>query len=343
MPGWKVDTSDLKQNSSELLTLSSQLKVIRSDIQSSGDLSGFTFEGRYIIQKRINELLNSMQKQLSDIENMGEKLLEIAAVYENAENKILSRAGEGSYSIDSVVFDNDGSYSIDSTVFDDEGSYGGDQGNMDETYKWDPIRCWELLGYLREYFPQMSIFEAFGYFGHLNSVGCGYVALANTIFLEYEGRPEEFERVFGYPMYNHGDLNYDRLILDIYVTTDKAGLNDGSDGLPDGTVDESRAQIVEKFLSDKSVGVRTEANADVTADNFRQIAEDGGYVILGYRYGNMYDEKGNAHYINGGHAIVVTGVTDDGKYIVSSWGKKYYINASDIGNDDTFMVFHYDS
>ena len=34
-------------------------------------------------------------------------------------------------------------------------------------------------------------------------------------------------------------------------------------------------------------------------------------------------------YIPGGHAITVTGVTDDGKWIVSSWGKKYYIDPNE--------------
>ena len=214
---------------------------------------------------------------------------------------------------------------------------------MDQVYRWDPIKCWDLLRDLREYFPNMSVFEAFRYFSRLNSVGCGYVALANTLFMEYANRPQDFERTFGYPMFKDGDLNYDRLILDIYATTDKAGFNDRDDGLPNGTVDDSRAHIVEHFLRDKGVDVETEANADVTPENFREISENGGYVILGYRHGNMYDENGNRYYIDGGHAITVTGITEDGRYIVSSWGEKYYINPSDIGDDDSFMVFNYNS
>ena len=63
MPKWKVDTSDLKQERAELLKLSSQLEKICNDIQSAGNLSGFTFEGRNTIQKRINELGSSIQKQ----------------------------------------------------------------------------------------------------------------------------------------------------------------------------------------------------------------------------------------------------------------------------------------
>lgn len=164
-------------------------------------------------------------------------LTEILDCYEKTESGLtggLETEKKNNDSASSKENDTPGGYSVDSIVFDDDGSYGGDQGNMNQVYKWDPIRCWELLDYLREYYPKMSIFKAFGYFSHLNNVGCGYVALANSIFLEYEGRPDEFERVFGYPMFNHGDLNYDRLILDIYATTDLDGINDGSDGLPKG-------------------------------------------------------------------------------------------------------------
>ena len=188
----------------------------------------------------------------------------------------------------------------------------------------------------------MSIFKAFDYFNHVNRHGCGYVALANTLFLEYEGRPQEFERVFGYPMFKDGDLNFDRLILDVYATTDLAGFNDGTDGFPIGTRDNDRADIMRYFLRNKGVSVRTEANINVTPDNFQTLAQDG-YIVLGYRHGNMYDEKGNAHYINGGHAILVTGVTEDGRFIVSSWGEKYYIDPQDIGTDDSFMRFQYNS
>ena len=38
--------------------------------------------------------------------------------------------------------------------------------------------------------------------------GCGYVAFANAIFKEYEGREAEFEKKFGFPMKDeNGDLN----------------------------------------------------------------------------------------------------------------------------------------
>ena len=319
----------------ELGQLAGDIDIVRGNLRSQ-------MAGKAAIASSLQKVAEQIRREERSARSLGNGLEQILNLYNNTESGIRNNLlSHGNVSA-SQNHRETGAYHVDSIVFDDDGSYGGNQGNMDQVYKWDPIKCWDLLRDLREYFPNMSVFEAFRYFSRLNSVGCGYVALANTLFMEYANRPQDFERTFGYPMFKDGDLNYDRLILDIYATTDKAGFNDRDDGLH-GTVDDSRAHIVEHFLRDKGVDVETEANADVTPENFREISENGGYVILGYRHGNMYDENGNRYYIDGGHAITVTGITEDGRYIVSSWGEKYYINPSDIGDDDSFMVFNYNS
>ena len=320
----------------ELGQLAGDIDIVRGNLRSQ-------MAGKAAIASSLQKVAEQIRREERSARSLGNGLEQILNLYNNTESGIRNNLlSHGNVSA-SQNHRETGAYHVDSIVFDDDGSYGGNQGNMDQVYKWDPIKCWDLLRDLREYFPNMSVFEAFRYFSRLNSVGCGYVALANTLFMEYANRPQDFERTFGYPMFKDGDLNYDRLILDIYATTDKAGFNDRADGLPNGTDDDSRAHIVEHFLRDKGVDVETEANADVTPENFREISENGGYVILGYRHGNMYDENGNRYYIDGGHAITVTGITEDGRYIVSSWGEKYYINPSDIGDDDSFMVFNYNS
>ena len=320
----------------ELGQLAGDIDIVRGNLRSQ-------MAGKAAIASSLQKVAEQIRREERSARSLGNGLEQILNLYNNTESGIRNNLlSHGNVSA-SQNHRETGAYHVDSIVFDDDGSYGGNQGNMDQVYRWDPIKCWDLLRDLREYFPNMSVFEAFRYFSRLNSVGCGYVALANTLFMEYANRPQDFERTFGYPMFKDGDLNYDRLILDIYATTDKAGFNDRDDGLPNGTVDDSRAHIVEHFLRDKGVDVETEANADVTPENFREISENGGYVILGYRHGNMYDENGNRYYIDGGHAITVTGITEDGRYIVSSWGEKYYINPSDIGDDDSFMVFNYNS
>ena len=98
------------------------------------------------------------------------------------------------------------------------------------------------------------------------------------------------------------------------------------------------------YLDKHGVSATVDTNQSVTVDNYRQLIEDGKYVTISYRYGNLYNEDGTVgQYIDGGHAMVVTGVTNDGKYIVSSWGKRYYIDPEEVVSKDgnkTSMKFN---
>ena len=54
-------------------------------------------------------------------------------------------------------------------------------------------------------------------------------------------------------------------------------------------------------------------------------------VIIGATDFNLYDEDGIIMRENvGAHAMVLAGTTDDGRYIVSSWGEKYYMNPDEL-------------
>ena len=84
-----------------------------------------------------------------------------------------------------------------------------------------------------------------------------------------------------------------------------------------------------------------QTNKNITVDNYQKLAEKGS-VIINYHYGNLYDADGNVvQYIDGGHSMTVTGVTEDGRYIVSSWGGKYYIDPNEMLNRDTSYDFVY--
>ena len=143
------------------------------------------------------------------------------------------------------------------------------------------------------------------------------------------------------------------MIIALYSTAAKEGISveEGSK-YPGGTTDVSRKQIMEAYLADKNVDFKCEYNVNVTSENVQEIIENGGHIILGYRdkHLNMTDQNGVEHdYGDGGHAIMVTGVSEDGKLIVSSWGEKYYIDPSDLNSvesgdnvADTFEVFYYD-
>ena len=281
--------------------------------------------------------LRRSKSTLQDLESrmtqMSEALREVMELYRTGEQRVVGQAnGEVS------------EYAVDSVLFDDEGSYGGDQGSLEYLYALDPIRCWGILHMLREYYPNMSIFQAFTYFSKLNSSGCSYVALANTIFMEYEGRPEAFEARFGFPMYgSDGDLNYNRLILDVYATTDLTGY-DGP-GLPGGPNTATIQSLYRNYLDAK--GLSSDMNmtgaSSMSAEDFRQAVERGDKVILLVIEDNMYAENGSPHYIGGGHAVTVTGVTEDGRYVVSSWGEKYYVDPSEMDGDDHLLILNYNS
>ena len=134
-----------------------------------------------------------------------------------------------------------------------------------------------------------------------------------------------------------GRPNYDRLTLDLYCETDNHHPDGRGGDTIDSAEDESAAKGVgttpgeqkyrgEKYLHDHGVDAEIRPNQQITVDNVDHYMEEGS-VIINYYYGALENEDGStAAYIDGGHAMYVTGRTSDGRFIVSSWGKKYYID-----------------
>ena len=317
--------------------------------------------------KKITEKLNSDAKNLHTLENSFKDILRIYSDTEKDISSVKTTASELSEAASNTiaplsVYDaakkfynrfkkwmdrNDPAtpYEIDSIVYDDEGSYGGDQGSPKN--QWlitDPHKKEILYDTVRKYYPDMTDKEIQEYLKKLNSEGCGYVSIVNTIFVEYEGREEDFERDFGFPMYRNGDLNYDQLIVDFYAATDNHKRTwygkDYIDNSEDysstegyGTTNKSRNYRINKYLEDKGVDITFEQKIydqnDITPGNLKSYAEEG-QVLISFYNGYIYDEAGNPHLIDGGHSMAVTGVTEDGRFIVSSWGDKYYVDPDDI-------------
>lgn len=192
------------------------------------------------------------------------------------------------------------------------------------------------------------------YLEKLETMACPYVALSNTVFQHYEGNAEGFERDYGFPMYKNGSLNYDQLIVEFYTKADNVtAVNNGtpvynttedygglrSDGFklfynefkddsdrgvaPDNTL-ETRLNYC---LGDKGTVTRYDRN-DITVENYSQYAESGSVIIsIAGANARIYDLNNNPINI-GGHAMSIVGV-EDGRYIVSSWGQKYYLDPDD--------------
>ena len=242
-------------------------------------------------------------------------------------------------------------------VFDEDhlGQYGGDQG-APRLLPLDSEERRALIDKYLENHPEIGELtdaQEAALLARLNSEGCGYVAMANTIFVQYYGYEEEFEKTFGYQMYKeNGELNYNILIMDIYSTMDNRTTSGRIDPLRDydedvdgpdkdsysilndrtgtGTNPELREYYLEEFMKDRGVNVDMKTNVNVTVDNYQELVDSGKQVLISFHNGNLYDENGSEHPIRGGHSMVVTGVTDDGRLIVSSWGKKYYIKPDEV-------------
>ena len=220
------------------------------------------------------------------------------------------------YEVDNIVFDKDNS---------NNGRYGGDQGslrNRDAEYKQ-----WIYKNILKKNNPNLNLSSAEldSFYSNMNKTGCAYVALLNTVFVHFQGRKAEFEKTFGYPMYDkNGNLNYDALFADIYTTK----YNDGKTFK--GLYPDDGEKLIESFLKKHGVTCDAKVTNDVSPANIDTLLYDGKQVIIHYWDGNIYPvDGGPAHPITA-HDMVITGVTEDGKYIVSSWGDKYYLDPKEI-------------
>ena len=230
-----------------------------------------------------------------------------------------------------------------------KGEYGGNQGAPLD----DKAHFSDYADIVRKYYPDMSDKEVKNYLKKLNSEGCGYVAMVNTIFAQYAGREDEFEKTFGFPMYDKdGKPNSNKLLVDYYSAKDNH--NKGSDGKDYinnneddsdtegyGTTRSQREYRWESYLKDHGVDADVRDVNMVTKDNYADLAKNG-EIVVAVRPLNLRDANGNiVDDRNGGHAMTVTGVTEDGMLKVSSWGKEYYINPNDPAytSNDGFLEF----
>ncbi len=232
------------------------------------------------------------------------------------------------------------------------GYYGGNQGAPFKASSKDIKKYREII---EKNFPDANLSdkELRKYLRKINSEGCGYVALINTIFVNYINDPEGFEKTFGYPMYTEdGQLNYNMLLVDIYSSMDNHDENGNFDEFMDyspkkdgpkdsynwrndetgkGTTPVEREYYMEEFMKEHNVEVDVNPSVSVNSDNVEDLLSQGKQIIVAFHDGNLYNMDGTIKQeIDGGHAMTVTGVTSDGKLIVSSWGNMYYIDPDEV-------------
>lgn len=207
-------------------------------------------------------------------------------------------------------------------AYDEEGNCGGSQLSPMAFYRGEDGEIRQgIQSIIRSYYPGLDDRGTEKLLADLELEGCGYVALANTLFGQYAGREEQFLKVFGFPMYaGTGELNFELLVTDLYCSKDKHWKT--------GTTREEREEIWEDYLEEKGIPVDVRT-VEVTAENYEELSWEG-ELIVGINPCILFDSDGKKVVeTEGGHAMTITGMTDDGMFKVSSWGMEYYIMPDD--------------
>ncbi len=260
-------------------------------------------------------------------------------------------------------------------VYDDKGTYGGNQSNAkDHISQYDQyIQMIE-----KNTGRKLSHEDLEKYLGGMANEGCGYMAIVNQIMKHYEGRADDFQRDFGFPMYDaqRGDLNYDMLMVDLYSSTDNHNkflfwdtrnnredynFGDGlfrydyyTDTERRGTSQADQIYRMNLYLEEHGM----ELNADtysrnqITVDNYDEFAKKGQVVIntghplyMRRADGSYKIWSDGSNHADGGHAMTITGVETiniDGVptkvFRVSSWDQIYYINPADKNGMTSYYI-----
>ena len=290
-----------------------------------------------------------------DISNMCVTLDNVTNLYRKTERSIQSHKINHRYDGDVCKADNI-RYEYKSEIYNSygEGNYGGDQGHPKKVE--DEARLQEFYALIMRNNPDLELDadQLATYLKRLNSEGCGYTAIINTIFVEYEGREEEFEKTFGYPMYYKGKPNYDMMLIDFYSSMDNRDeignfdpyrdyqgiLKDGfkstydynNDDTGFGSTPADRKVYLESFMEKHGVKVQVENGVDINANNLEKYLSEGKQVTVSVQNGKLLNMDGSEYTGLSSHAMTVTGVTEDGKLIVSSWGGQYMIDPASVNN-----------
>ncbi len=143
----------------------------------------------------------------------------------------------------------------------------------------------------------------------------------------------------------NGELNYRDMITDFYSATDNHNSekilwwkHDEIDEMEDngskidghGLGRDSTEYRYEMYMKEHGidVDVHNVTMKNPTPETYQEQHEKGDIIMFMRDPVLLYNEDGSEAFSqdNAGHVMTVTGVTDDGLIIVSSWGRKFYVN-----------------
>ena len=246
-------------------------------------------------------------------------------------------------------------FEVQSCVYDKQGIYGGDQ-TRPRKIAADSPEGKMLRQIIRKYYPDYQEVEIQAFLKKLDSEGCGYVVIVNTLFEYFADKVEAFEQTFGLSMYSgDGDFNYDMLLVDFYAATDNhysyCGIDkinyeeDRSDNEKDeayvyrmdttgvGTNFDKRIYRTNLYLKKKGIRLKITNYKQVTLETVRELSRRG-RIMISLKGGNVQNEDGSVYCYCSGHAMIVTGVSNDCRYIVSTWGMKKYVDPGEVVEKD---------
>lgn len=225
---FSIDVTEARNDASSLELVADALDSVYNSLAGVDVTSFMSGSVGTSINSNIRKVEAVAAAKRKDIANLAQALSRIADSYEQAEDSAKSEISSRGMST-SVVMTGGANLAATSGVFDKKGGYGGDQGDLQHHQSGIKLGWWrfwengELFDAVRQYpgYENYTDDQIAKLFKQINSEGCGYVAVVNSLFMQYESDPAEFERVFGFPMYDEkGEFNFNRFIIDFYCSTD---------------------------------------------------------------------------------------------------------------------------
>lgn len=256
---------------------------------------------------------------------------------------------------------------LNQTVYNSINEYGASQRSPFETITSNPEEYAQLSNIVKSHFPNMNQKEIDNFLKKLNQEGCGYVTMINSLFDVFTNDRDSFKTLFGFDMISaDGTLNYNQVLVDLYCSMDnhiggtflffswdqvvenedRVWVDDDKDGKfewkdkPFGNNEAQMKYRWETYCKKHGIDTTVEINKTITPRSFEKHARRGSVSILCSNF-TLYDEAGKPTHIQNGHFMTITGVMDNKKYIVSSWGDKFYLNPKDIKGFKYYQVIRY--
>lgn len=242
------------------------------------------------------------------------------------------------------------SYTKESTnIYNEVGNsleqYGGNQDYFEEKSA-DLLTRNDINNILNEYFPDATYEEKALILENMGGKCCHYSTLSNSIFQQYEGKEQDFEDTFGFDMYTICDngtvrYNYEALVLTLvlsYNTENYPYTKDDYISMPLAGTDYDYSQmygtvelINKKYGTNFSYSNNDLSDSSINIDSIKQHLNEGYSVMINAADFSLYDYETGDTFVEdcmAGHSMSLVGFTDDGKIIVSTYGKKYILVVS---------------